>query len=153
VKRLVFAAALGMVSALEANPAPANPTSVQLKGHRLQQVALTTSDLPRAIRFYRDVLGLPLLFETNGMAFFDVAGMRLMIAHDKDRPSTKRPTSILYFDTPDFEGSLARVKAAGILLEGPVETVQRTANGELRLQQFIDPDGNMLAIMGTAATQ
>lgn len=121
--------------------------SAELGGHRLQQVALTTTNLPRATTFYRDTLGLPLMFESNGMSFFDVAGMRLMIALDKDRPSV-RPTSILYFDAPDFETSLVRLKASGVTLEGPVETVQRTAGGELKLQQFKDPDGNSLAIMG-----
>lgn len=126
----------------------AQARSADLKGHRLQQVALTTGDLPRAIRFYRDTLGLPLMFETNGMAFFDVAGTRLMIAQDKQRPVNNRPTSILYFDAPEFEVSLLKLKATGVPLEGPVETVQRTAQGDLKLQQFNDPDGNALAIMG-----
>lgn len=124
--------------------------NVGLGGHLLQQVALTTSDLPRAVIFYRDILGLPLMFESNGMAFFDVAGMRLMIAQDVNRPQG-RPTSILYFDAPDFPVTLARLIAVGVDLEGPVETVQRTAAGDLRLQQFRDPDGNMLAIIGTVA--
>lgn len=124
--------------------------SVGLAGQRLQQVALTTRDLPRAIIFYRDTLGLPLMFESNGMAFFDVAGMRLMIALDANRPQA-RPTSILYFDAPNFPAALSKLIAAGVDREGPVETVQRTAAGDLRLQQFRDPDGNMLAIMGTVS--
>lgn len=132
-------------AAFSAQSAPR--VSAELRGHRLQQVALTTTDLPRATAFYRDTLGLPLMFESNGMSFFDVAGMRLMIALDKDRPSV-RQTSILYFDAPDFDTSLVRLKASGVTLEGPVETVQRTAGGELKLQQFTDPDGNSLAIMG-----
>lgn len=124
--------------------------SAGLDGYRLQQVALTTRDLPRSIIFYRDVLGLRLMFESNGMAFFDVAGMRLMIAQDAKRPQG-RPTSVLYFDAPDFPATLARLVASGVEREGPVETVQRTATGDLKLQQFRDPDGNMLAIMGTVA--
>jgi catechol 2,3-dioxygenase-like lactoylglutathione lyase family enzyme len=34
------------------------------------QVAITVEDLPRARDFYRDVLGMPLLFEAGTMAFF-----------------------------------------------------------------------------------
>lgn len=36
------------------------PASVGLAGRGLLQVALTVSDLPRAIIFYRDTLGWPL---------------------------------------------------------------------------------------------
>jgi catechol 2,3-dioxygenase-like lactoylglutathione lyase family enzyme len=147
-KRLKSALALFAILIGTTDAAFAEAHSADLKGHRLQQVALTTSDLPRAIRFYRDTLGLPLMFETNGMAFFDVAGMRLMIAQDKLRPINKRPTSILYFDAPEFEVSLLNLKATGVPFEGSVETVQRTAQGDLKLQQFKDPDGNALAIMG-----
>lgn len=42
----------------------------------------------------------------------------------------------------------AELQATGAALMGPVETVQTTPSGSLRLQQFEDPDGNMLAIMG-----
>lgn len=146
-----------LAAILAATVVPAHATepeqplaSVGLAGQRLQQVALTTRDLPRAIIFYRDTLGLPLMFESNGMAFFDVAGMRLMIALDANRPQA-RPTSILYFDAPNFPAVLSRLIAAGVDREGPVETVQRTAAGDLRLQQFRDPDGNMLAIIGTVS--
>lgn len=138
---------------VEARPVPATaastlPLTAGLAGQRLQQVALTTTDLPRAVAFYRDKLGLPLMFETNGMAFFDVAGMRLMIALDTKRPAG-RPTSILYFNAPDFNKSLAYLAAVKVTFDGPVETVQRTAKGDLKLQQFTDLDGNALAIMGT----
>ena len=34
------------------------------------QIALTIQKLPRAVAFYRDTLGLKLLFEVSGMAFF-----------------------------------------------------------------------------------
>ncbi|MDO9489591.1 MAG: VOC family protein [Sphingomonadaceae bacterium] len=142
---LTFAATL-LLSALSL-PAAAAP-SLGLAGHRLHQVAITTRDLPRAIAFYRDTLGLPMLFESNGMAFFDVDGLRLMVATDPARLTPERPGSILYFDAPDFDSTLARLVALGLRLEGGVETVQRTATGELRLQQFVDPDGNALAIMG-----
>lgn len=142
-------AALLLLLALS-SPAAAAPT-LGLAGHRLQQVAITTRDLPRAIAFYRDTLGLPLLFESNGMAFFDIDGLRLMVATDPARETTARPASILYFDAPDFEATLARLTALDIRREGGVETVQKSARGELRLQQFVDPDGNALAIMGTVA--
>lgn len=150
-----FLAALSACIALalpSAGPANARQTgpSVELAGHRVHQLALTTTDLERAIRFYRDTLGLPFLFEANGMAFFDVAGVRLMLALDPSR-TVAPPTSILYFDAPDFNATHARLAATGVELEGPIETVQSTQQGDLRIQQFRDPDGNVLAIMGLVA--
>lgn len=124
------------------------PSRGPLSGHRLQQIALTTRDLPRAVAFYRDALGLPLLFESNGMAFFDLAGTRLMIGQDAQRPDA-RPTAVLYFDAPEFEATVRALAALRVPFDGPVETVQSTAAGDLKLQQFRDPDGNALAVMGT----
>lgn len=129
-------------AAAQSAPAPV------LSGARFEQVALTVSDLPTAAHFYRDRLGLRLLFEANGMLFFDVAGTRLMIAHDASRQRPERPTGILYFHVDDFVAARARLQGAAIRLVGEVETVQQNDAGTLRLQQFEDPDGNMLAIMG-----
>ena len=148
----ILAAAVLIAATLTANvmaqaPRDVSATSLGLAGNRLQQIAITTTDLPRAIVFYRDVLGLPMMFETNGMAFFDVAGVRLMVALDQQRP-TKRPMSIIYFDTPEFNVTVEKLKQLRLPLEGPVETVQQTPEGWLRLQQFRDPDGNALAVMG-----
>ena len=44
------------------------------------QIAVTVQDLPRAVAFYRDALGLQYLFEASGMAFFDCSGTRLMLS-------------------------------------------------------------------------
>ncbi|WP_343787411.1 VOC family protein [Dokdonella soli] len=126
-----------------------NSDSAQLGGHAFQQIAVTTKDLPRAITFYRNVLGLKMLFESNNMAFFDVGGVRLMIGLDRSRPAA-RPTSVLYFDAPEFLATRSKLKALGVPFEDGIETVDRKANAELNLQQFTDPDGNALAVMGWA---
>ena len=48
---------------------------------RIGQIAMTVGDLPRAMAFYRDVLGMRFLFEAPpAMAFFDCGGIRLMLS-------------------------------------------------------------------------
>lgn len=149
LRPLAVALALSVIApSAQAAPPPERRLEPVLSHHGFQQIALTCTDLDRATKFYRDTLGLPLLFVTNGMAFFDVGGTRLMIAADASRPATLRPTTVVYFDTPDFEASLERLRASGLPLTGGVEAVQHTDRGDLRLQQFEDPDHNMLAIMG-----
>src|SRR3972149_9412073 len=46
----------------------------------LGQLALPVGDLPRAVAFYRDALGMKFLFEAPPrMAFFDCGGIRLLL--------------------------------------------------------------------------
>lgn len=145
-RAMVAATALALLTGSAQAVSPSSQPVLSYLG--LQQLALTCTDLDRSIAFYRDKLGLPLLFVSNGMAFFDLGGTRLMIAADPARPNLPRPTSVVYFDAPDFERALGRLRASGIPLTGEVEAVQHTNRGDLKLQQFEDPDGNMLAIMG-----
>ncbi len=148
-----FAGHLALAAALilgeTAFASPPVGLSVGLGGRQFQQVAVTTTNLGRAISFYRDSLGLPMLFVANNMAFFDVAGTRLMVALDPARAEAAS-TSILYFDAPHFDVQLARLKGLRATLVGGVEVVDRRDGRQLMLQQFTDPDGNALAIMGWA---
>lgn len=130
------------------NATAQNATAPVLNEPRFEQVALTVTNVDAARTFYRDRLGLRLMFEANNILFFDVGGTRLMIARDEARQRPVMPGGILYFHVEDFAAALARLQGTRATLVGPVETVQTTGSGSLRLQQFEDADGNMLAIMG-----
>ena len=117
-----------------------------LAGRKLVQVGLSCRDLDRARGFYRDTLGLPLLFEAGNMLFFQLEGMRLMVGlAEADRPVGG---SIIYFDAPDIEALGNALEARGVKFLGPAVTVQQTQTHELKLREFLDPDGNPLALMG-----
>ncbi|HEX3810967.1 MAG TPA: VOC family protein [Rhizomicrobium sp.] len=121
-----------------------------LAGRKLVQVALTTSDLDRARTFYRDTLGLPLLFEAGNMLFFDAGGTRLTVGLN-EKPDAPIGGTYIYFDAPDVEALAAALKAKGVELIGSIEVLQRTATHELKLQFFKDPDGNEIGLMGMVA--
>jgi len=114
---------------------------------KLAQIALSTHDLPRAIAFYRDVLGLNLLFEVAGMAFFDAGGVRLMIGPAQQQGPLQSNT-YLYFDAGDWYATESALIARGLSFDRPAEVVQRQDGKEHALRFFKDPDGNALAIMG-----
>jgi len=118
-----------------------------LAGRGLMQVGLTCRDLERAKSFYRDVLGLPFLFEVSGMLFFQLEGLRLMLGleHTKGQPLGG---SILYFNAPDIHELGAALETKGVKFTGPAHTLQKTGTHELVLRTFYDPDGNALALMG-----
>jgi catechol 2,3-dioxygenase-like lactoylglutathione lyase family enzyme len=124
--------------------------ALDLAGRKLVQVALTCRDLDRARIFYRDTLGLPLLFEAGTMLFFQLDGLRLMIGKEES-PGGAVGGSVLYFDAPDIDALGAAIEAKGVTFARPAETVQRTATHELKLRAFHDPDGNALALMGMVA--
>src|SRR5687768_5415924 len=46
---------------------------------RISIVTLGVEDLPRAIAFYRDGLGLPMINDGEGVAFFALRGLRLAL--------------------------------------------------------------------------
>jgi catechol 2,3-dioxygenase-like lactoylglutathione lyase family enzyme len=124
-----------------AQPAPAGP----LADARLLQITLPTKDLARSVAFYGHVLGLKLLFTTGDAAFLDAGGVRLRL----EQTLTLAPTGAveLYFDDP----GLARaepLKARGVKFLGSPETVQHLKTTDLQLVEFLDPDGNALALMG-----
>jgi catechol 2,3-dioxygenase-like lactoylglutathione lyase family enzyme len=121
---------------------------LDLGDRRLVQVALTVRDLDRARAFYRDTLGLNLLFEAPPkMLFFDLGGMRLLVGQE-EQPGSAIGGACIYFDAPDIDALGAALEAKGVRFLGRAETVQRTATHELQLRAFRDPDGNALALMG-----
>ena len=121
---------------------------MSLAGRSVVQLALPTSDLARARRFYGEVLGLQFLFETNGMLFFQLGNTRLMVGSNAEGDLAPRDGSAIYFDAPDLPELSRVLEQQGLVFEGPAETLQRTEAGNLQLRFFRDPDGNLLALMG-----
>jgi len=120
--------------------------SASLHGRKLVQVALTTRDLARSRAFYRDTLGLPLLFEAGTMMFFDMGTTRLLIG--TENTAGEPGGAILYFEAPDIDTLGPALEANGVRFLGPPQVVQRTATHEVKIRAFRDPDGNVLQLMG-----
>jgi methylmalonyl-CoA/ethylmalonyl-CoA epimerase len=120
---------------------------------RIGQIAMTVGDLPRAIAFYRDVLGLRFLFEAPpAMAFFDCGGVRLMLSLPEETGSHagERFGAILYYAVDDIQQAAAALTARGVVFEQPPHIVARLPHADLWMAFLRDPDGQMLAIMREA---
>ena len=121
---------------------------------RIGQIALTVNDLPAAVKFYRDVLGVRFLFEAPpSLAFFDCGGIRLMLAPpERDGAAAgQRFNSVLYFSVDDIHVAAAALEARGVAFEQAPHIVARLPHANLWMAFFRDVDGNMLAIMSEAA--
>ena len=118
----------------------------------IEQIALQTSDIARAKAFYGETLGLPLMFEAGGMAFFDAGGVRLLVGPMfKDHPPAGEV--VIYFHAGDWQAAEAALEAGGVRFASRTEVVQRAPGKEHVFRMFRDPDGNQLALMGWRATQ
>jgi methylmalonyl-CoA/ethylmalonyl-CoA epimerase len=113
---------------------------------QIGQIAVTVRDLPQATAFYRDTLGMKLLFEVPGMSFFDCGGVRLMLSV-ADKPELDHAASILYFRVPDIQTAHQALTARGVRFEDQPHLVVRMPDHELWMAFFRDMDDNLLALM------
>lgn len=114
------------------------------------QIAITVADLPPAIAFYRDVLGLRFLFEAPpGLAFFDCGGVRLMLTIPEGGSDTR--SSVVYYRVGDAEQAARALETRGATIESPPHVVARLATADLWMAFLRDPDGHLLGIMSEVA--
>lgn len=112
----------------------------------IRQIALTVTDLPRAVAFYRDLLELPLLFEVPNLAFFDCHGVRLMLG-PAEGPEGGTHSSVLYFTADDITTTHRTLAGRGVPFDREPHLIARMPDHELWMAFFRDPDRNLLAIL------
>jgi methylmalonyl-CoA/ethylmalonyl-CoA epimerase len=108
------------------------------------QIALTVRDSARSVAFYRNVLGMKLLFEMPGMGFFDCDGIRLMLSGSE---TGETYSSIVYFKVPDIQAAYDTLRGRDVAFEGEPHIIARMPGHELWMAFFRDPDRNLLALM------
>ncbi|MDB4917365.1 MAG: glyoxalase [Gemmatimonadetes bacterium] len=113
----------------------------------LRQVALTVADVEKSVAFYRDAVGLPFLFAAPpSLAFFDIGGVRLMIAPPEGDFKPGRGT-VLYLKVADIDAAHEAMSARGVSFPKPPAFLAAMPDHDLWLAEFRDPDGNPLALM------
>jgi len=112
----------------------------------LGQLSMNAKNLDRATAFYRDVLGVPFLFEVPKMAFFDLGGLRLMVA-TPETPEYDHPGSILYFRVPDIGEAHSVLAGRGVAFDTEPHMIADMGDHELWMAFFKDSEGNQLALM------
>src|SRR5688572_8210538 len=113
---------------------------------RIHQISIRAHDVERAVRFYRDTLGLPFLFAAPPrLAFFNCDGVRLMLSTPE--PEFDHPGSVLYFAVDDVLGTSGALKARGVVFRENPHKVATLADREVWLAVFEDTEGNTLALM------
>src|SRR6478752_3310614 len=114
---------------------------------KIGQISMTARDLERAIAFYRDALGLRLLFRAPPqLAFFDCDGIRLLLDVPQDK-EFDHPGSILYFTVDDIQHMHQVLLSRGVMFRKEPHLIARLPDREVWMAFFDDTEGNTLALM------
>lgn len=115
--------------------------------NQIGQIAINARDIERATAFYRDVLGMRLLFQVPPkMAFFDCGGIRLMLSLPEGE-GYDHPGSILYYKVDDIQAAYESIRGKGAELLGEPHLVAKMPDHELWMAFLKDSEGNTLALM------
>ncbi len=105
-------------------------------------IGIPVTDLPRARKFYEDVLGLkPSSEVVRNNIEYDVGSGTLLIADYGDRWRPASGGTIAAFEVDDVDAMTARVKASGAAVQ-----MEATDSPVCRFSMVSDPDGNTLIL-------
>jgi len=111
------------------------------------QIAVNVQDMDRAVAFYRDVAGLPYLFQAGpNIAFFECGGVRLMLDIPEDERFAGR-ASVIYYRVDDLDAVFGAIKQRGAEVEAEPHLIAKMPDHELWMAFFKDTEGNFFALM------
>jgi len=110
------------------------------------QIAINCHDLKRATEFYRDTLGMRMLSEFPGLAFFDCGGVRLMLA-EPEKKEFDHPASIIYYRVSDIQQSARTLTDKGVALEHEPRIIAKMPDHDLWMFFVRDSEGNLIGLM------
>lgn len=117
---------------------------------KIGQIAINIKDSARATEFYRDKLGMKLLFCAGPLSFFDCEGVRIMLTPPSDA-EFDHPSSLIYFKVADIQAQYAAMKEAGVKFRDKPHIVAPMPTYDLWMTHFYDTEGNSLVLMSEVA--
>jgi methylmalonyl-CoA/ethylmalonyl-CoA epimerase len=128
-------------------PAGTQPSAAPLGA--IGQIAFTVHDMPRAVAFYRDAMGLRQLPipAPPFLAFFDIGGIRLMLSLPEGEESGQIGGTVLYLKVPDINAAVTAMRARGVVFIDEPHLIAKMPDHELWMVFFKDPDGRLIGLM------
>ncbi|MGA9226818.1 MAG: VOC family protein [Mesobacillus sp.] len=113
---------------------------------KIGQIGIPVTDLERAIPFYQELLGLPLLFNTETMAFFDCDGVRLLLSIPEN-DQFAHPSSVIYFQVEKIREKYEELLAKGVSFLDEPHVVAKVGKTETWMTFFRDSEDNIHAFI------
>ena len=116
--------------------------------NQIGQIALHADDLNRAVAFYRNTLGMRLLFQAPpGLAFFDCGGIRLMLDAVKEKDTPERLSSLIYYKVADLNATYETLVSRGVSFDSKPHLIAKMPDHELWMAFFRDSEQNLVGLM------
>jgi methylmalonyl-CoA/ethylmalonyl-CoA epimerase len=112
---------------------------------QIDQIALPVENVDRAIDFYQSKLGMKFLFRAGDLAFFDCAGVRLMLSPPEGDEGTKRGTTV-YFKVQNIDQAFEILTQRGVAFDDAPHLIAEMGTYDIWMAFFHDPDQNTFAI-------
>ena len=117
---------------------------------RINYSIIFVSDMSRSVEFYRDVVGIPLKFESPGWTEFVTDGATLALHKcDAPKPDAETPGAEhagqcrAGFQVPNLDSFHERMIKHNVpCVQDPTETFG------VRIAQYVDPDGLVFSVSG-----
>lgn len=108
---------------------------------KIGQIGVPVKDLNRALDFYKEKLGLSLLFNTNSMAFFECNGLRLMLILP-EKEEFALSSSVIYFEVNNIKDTYERLLGKEVTFIDEPHVVAKMGQTETWMVFFQDTEDN-----------
>ncbi|MFC4620390.1 VOC family protein [Camelliibacillus cellulosilyticus] len=113
---------------------------------KISQIGIPVTDLNRAVPFYQNLLNLPLLFQTDRMAFFECGDVKLMLSLPES-DAFAHPSSVIYFHVEDIHAAYQDLSDKGVAFRDNPHLIAKMDNTETWMVFFHDTEDNLHALM------
>lgn len=110
------------------------------------QIGVPVKDLNQAIHFYKNLLGIPLLFNTDTMAFFNLNGLRILLSLP-EKEQYAHASSVIYFQVEDIKKAYEELMENGVMFIDEPHLVAKVGQTENWMTFFYDSENNTHALM------
>lgn len=111
------------------------------------QIALAVSDTDRSEAFYEQTLGLRKLYRYGALAFFDCAGVRLMLSPPENGQPVTVAQGAIYFRVADLLLTVKALRDKGVAIIGEPHLTAPMPDHDLWMAFIRDPDGHLIGLM------
>ncbi|WP_019637722.1 VOC family protein [Paenibacillus fonticola] len=110
------------------------------------QIGVPVTDINRALNFYKEKLGLSLLFNTDRMAFFECDGLRLMLTLP-EKEDFAHSSSVIYFQVNNIKDTYKHLVEKEVMFIDEPHVVAKMGQSETWMVFFKDTEDNTHALM------
>jgi len=113
---------------------------------KVGQIGVPVKDLNRALDFYKEKLGLTLLFNTDRLAFFKCDELRIMLTLPESEEFSKS-SSVIYFQVNNIRDSYEDLLSKEVIFIDEPHVVAKVGQIETWMAFFKDTEENIHALM------